>query len=118
MATFQGGSVTQAGWIFKFISDPVFTTGLATVIYLPPPLFGVFAFFSLTLIESFVFHCYGSLLRPVFPISVHSADESVISPHTCFVDLVTSIVRVFLDSLRFDPCEVKIAFIIARKEIM
>jgi len=47
-------------------------------------------YFFLTLIEGFVVHCQGLLLRHVFPIGVHSADESEISSRTCFVDLFTS----------------------------
>jgi len=61
------------------VSGPVFTKGVVTVVYLPPPLFRVLAYFF-NLIEGFVGDCQGLLLWPFFAIGVHSADESVISP--------------------------------------
>ena len=71
------------------MSGPVFTKGVVTVVYLPPPLFGVLAYFF-NLIEGFVGDCQGLLLWPFFAIGVHSADESEISSRTCFVDRFTS----------------------------
>jgi len=87
LATFRGEANNQAGYIFQFISGPVLTAGLVTVMYLS---FWSIYYFVFTLIEGFVVHCQGLLLRPVFPIGVHSADESEISSRTCFVDRFTS----------------------------
>jgi len=85
------------------VSGPLLPQVLSRSFTSLPPFLEL-SLFLITLIEGFVGDCQGLLFWPVFPIGVHGADESVISPRTCFMDLFTLIVRVFLDSLRLAPC--------------
>ena len=65
------------------------------------------------MIEGFVLHCQGLLLKVVFSDGVHSADESIFSPRTCFcgpfhsnrqgISRFTLIVSVFLTFKYFVP---------------
>ena len=86
LTIFQGGANTQAEWIFLFMIGPVFQQVLLRA-FTSHSLFLKILQFFLTLIEGFFVYCQGLILRAVFPIGVHSADESEISPRSCFMDL-------------------------------